>query len=113
MSSIPDKHTIFDEINKIKIKLSPTQVAELSKFPVEVISYVNSCSQNFITFDIIHRQCRTYASMKNYPLNTQLRDQILEKLRKREERYAHVSRKDYLEKYNMLFNDDVKDERDN
>jgi len=103
--------SVFDEIDKIRIKLSPTQVAELSKFPVEVLSYINGCDQNFITFDIIHRQCKTYASMKNIPLQTERRDQLLNILRKREQRHTQVTRKDYLEKYNELFNDDLKDSR--
>ena len=104
--------SVFSEIDKIRIKLSPQQIAELAKFPVEVISYINSCSQNFINYDIFHRQCKTYASMKNLPLNTQLRDRILDTIQKRERKHLRVSRKDYFEKYNMLFNDNVKDERD-
>ena len=100
---------IFTEINKIKLDLSPEQVAELSKFNTEVISYISSLSQNFVTFDIIHRQCKQYSAKKDIPLNLTLRDKILKTIRKREAKHRKVSRSNFLEQYNVLFNDTVKD----
>jgi len=98
---------IFTEIDKVKIDLSPPQIAELSKFPAKVIQYVNSCSQNFINFDIFHQQCNEYSKIQNILPNTQFRDKILDILKKREQRHKKISRSDYFEKYNMLFNDNV------
>ena len=99
--------SIFTEIDKVKINLSPTQIAELTKFPLEVVQYINSISQNFITYEIFHRQCKQYAAKKNLPLNIQLRDKVLDTIRKREAKHKNVSRADFLRKYNMLFHDNV------
>lgn len=101
--------SIFTEINKLRLDLTDSQVAELSKFPPEVLAYIGSIPQNFITFDIIYKQCEQYASKKNLPLNEYMTTRILNTIKQREIKQRKLSRTEFIAQYNMLFNDNVKD----
>jgi len=98
---------IFSEIDKVKIDFSEEQIAELTKFKPEVVKHINSIPQNFINFEILHQQCKQYSARQNIPLNTELRDQILKKIQQRRNKTKKVTRKEFFNNYNMLFNDKV------
>lgn len=103
---------IFTEINKVNIDFSEEQVAELAKFKPEVISYVNSIAQNFINFDIFHRQCKQYSAKKDIPLNTELKNKIIKIIHQRRSKEKKVTRQEFFDNYNMLFNDKINDVKD-